>query len=61
MEAIEPMLCAEEVSEVLQLPVTSVWTKVRSGALPQVRIGRLIRFPRAAIMAIASGSGNEAA
>lgn len=61
METIAPMLCAEEVSELLQLPVSSVWTKVRNGALPHVRIGRLIRFPRAPIMAIAAGQSVPAA
>ena len=55
VDQIAPMMCAQEVAKVLRLRLTSVWAGARSGALPAVRIGRLVRFPRAAIEAIASG------
>lgn len=49
------MLRATEVAELLQLPLTSVWGLARTGALPCITIGRLRRFPRGAILAIAKG------
>jgi excisionase family DNA binding protein len=49
------MLDAKEVAGVLRLPLVSVWAGARNGTLPAVRIGRRVRFPRAAIEAIADG------
>jgi excisionase family DNA binding protein len=52
---VAPMMSAREVGRLLQLPTATVWHGARTGRLPSVRIGRLVRFPRRAIEAIAAG------
>lgn len=52
-------LTAAEVGKILTLPRKTVWDHARSGKLPSVRIGRLYRFPRAAIFALAEGKQDE--
>lgn len=61
MDSADSMMVAPEVGAVLKLPVPSVWKLARDGTLPCVMIGRLRRFPRAAIMAIAAGQPVPAA
>jgi len=44
MENEEKLLTAEEVSEILRLSTWQVYELARQGAIPHVRIGRLVRF-----------------
>jgi excisionase family DNA binding protein len=56
MMAIEKQaLTAAEVAEVLDIPLQSVWRLARTGKLPATRLGRVLRFPRAAIERLADG------
>jgi len=49
-EAIVPLdhqlLTAEEVAELLRLPVSTIYDLARTGRLPHLRIGRALRFSR---------------
>ena len=45
----ERLLTAEEVAELLAVPVSWVRESTRSGAMPCVRLGRYVRFERAAV------------
>jgi excisionase family DNA binding protein len=38
------LLTAEEVAELLRLPVSTIYDLARTGRLPQLRIGRALRF-----------------
>ena len=38
------LLTAEEVAELLRLPVSTVYDLARTGRLPHLRIGRALRF-----------------
>jgi excisionase family DNA binding protein len=48
---IERLLTAEEVAELLAVPVSWVRESSRSGAMPCVRLGRYVRFELAAVEA----------
>jgi excisionase family DNA binding protein len=41
------LLTAEEVAELLRLPVSTIYDLARTGRLPHLRIGRALRFSRA--------------
>ena len=49
-EAIVPLedrlLTADDVAELLRLPVSTVYDLARTGRLPHLRIGRALRFSR---------------
>jgi excisionase family DNA binding protein len=47
----ERLLTAEEVAELLALPVSWVRESTRSGAMPCVELGRYRRYDRAAVEA----------
>jgi excisionase family DNA binding protein len=56
------LLRAEEVAKVLGIGRTKVYELMLRGELPVIRIGRLVRVPRAALLRwIAERSGGEAA
>jgi excisionase family DNA binding protein len=56
------LLRAEEVAKVLGIGRTKVYELMLTGELPVIRIGRLVRVPRAALARwIAERSGGEAA
>lgn len=38
------LLTAEDVAELLRLPVSTVYDRARTGRLPHLRIGRALRF-----------------
>ena len=42
----EQLLTAEEVAELLRLPVSTVYDLARTGRLLHLRIGRALRFSR---------------
>ena len=49
-DAIVPLdhqlLTADEVAELLRLPVSTVYDLARTGRLPHLKIGRALRFSR---------------
>lgn len=49
-DAIVPLdhqlLTAEEVAELLRLPVSTIYDLARTGRLPHLKIGRALRFSR---------------
>ena len=45
----ERLLTADEVAELLAVPVSWVRESTRSGAMPCVRLGRYVRFELAAV------------
>ena len=47
----ERLLTADDVAELLAVPVSWVRESTRSGAMPCVRLGRYVRFERAAMEA----------
>ena len=47
----ERLLTANEVAELLSVPVSWVRESTRSGAMPCVRLGRYVRFDLAAVEA----------
>jgi excisionase family DNA binding protein len=40
------LLTADEVAELLRLPVSTIYDLARTGRLPHLRIGRALRFSR---------------
>jgi excisionase family DNA binding protein len=40
------LLTAEEVAELLRLPVSTIYELARTGRLPHLKIGRALRFSR---------------
>lgn len=44
VRAEEPLLTIEEVARLLHVSVTTVRRLVAAGQIPEIRIGRLIRF-----------------
>jgi excisionase family DNA binding protein len=50
--ALPPVLTVEEAATVLRISRGSAYEAVRTGELPHVRIGRSIRVPRAALLAL---------
>ena len=40
------LLTAEDVAELLRLPVSTIYDLARTGRLPHLRIGRALRFSR---------------
>lgn len=42
----DPLLLAEEVAELLRIPVEHVYRLARRKELPSVRLGRYVRFTR---------------
>jgi excisionase family DNA binding protein len=47
----ERLLTAEEVAELLNVPVSWVRESTRSGAIPHIELGRYRRYDRAAVLA----------
>ena len=47
----ERLLTVDRVAELLAVPVSWVRESTRSGAMPCVRLGRYVRFERAAVEA----------
>lgn len=52
MSEIPAVLTVEEAAEVLRISRGSAYEAVRTGDLPHVRIGRTIRVPRRALLAL---------
>jgi excisionase family DNA binding protein len=44
------LIDAEELAEVLRLPLASVWRLARDGSIPCYRAGRLMRFDLARVL-----------
>lgn len=57
----EPLLDAEQLAEVLSLPVTWLETAARDGRIPSVRAGRWRRFSRRRVEAALAANGKGAA
>ena len=45
----EPLLRARQVAVLLKIQLGTVYELVRSGGLPAIRVGRLMRFRRSSI------------
>ena len=43
------LVLADELSEMLSLPRSSIWRLARNGTIPSVRIGRQVRFDKKAV------------
>jgi excisionase family DNA binding protein len=43
-EHMKPLMTVRDAAGVLRVPLHEVYSRVRSGALPHLRIGRMIRF-----------------
>jgi len=54
---MEPVMLPEEVAEVLRVSVYRVYQLHRAKMLPGVRLGRQLRFNRAAVEAFVSSGG----
>lgn len=52
------LLKVTDVSAILKVQPATVYTWVRQGKLPHIRIGRLIRFTRAQIEEFLNGNGH---
>lgn len=52
---VEPLLTAEQVAELLQVSVSMVYKLRRTGALPAVPVGALLRFNAEAVRAYMRG------
>ncbi len=48
-------LTVGETSQLLGISVPLVWGMIKRGELPTIRLGRLVRIPRARLMAIVNG------
>jgi predicted DNA-binding transcriptional regulator AlpA len=61
IDALPPVLRAEEVAEVLCISPWSVYEHVRIGDFPviPIRVGRALRFPRASVLAVLGISGGD--
>jgi excisionase family DNA binding protein len=57
LESYPALLKVEDVQEIAQLPRSTVYYLVKTGAIPAVRLGRRIRIPRAAIEELLNGEG----
>jgi excisionase family DNA binding protein len=49
------LLNADEVAELLNVPVSWVYSEVRAGRMPHVKLGRYYRFSRASIERFIAG------
>jgi hypothetical protein len=49
--AMQPLVTAERLAELLAVPSSAIEAKTREGALPCVRIGRWIRYAPAEVLA----------
>lgn len=63
--ADRPTLTSAEVAELFRVPVAHVWRLAREGRAPvrPIRLGRRIRWPTAAVVALLAGAerdGSEA-
>ena len=52
MPDLPAVLTVEEMARVMRLSRGSAYEAVRTGAIPSIRIGRTIRIPRAALLAL---------
>ena len=59
VEDLPLVLTVEEAAKVLRLSRGSAYEGVRTGAIPSVRIGRTIRVPRHALLALLDGASVE--
>ena len=55
------LLTAEELGQVLKLSRSSVWRLARSGNIPVMRAGRLMRFDLAKVLRALEEAGGEEA
>jgi len=59
MPELPRLLLPQEAAELLRVPVPSAWRMAREGTIPGVvRIGRFIRFDRAALEGWIASGGN---
>ncbi len=56
---LPPVLTADQVSEILQIPIKTVYDLGARGKLPRVKLGRTVRFPLRAIMQIVGEEVSE--
>jgi excisionase family DNA binding protein len=54
------MLCVEDLMPILSIGRNRAYKLVRNGEIPSVRIGRLYRIPRSAVVSFIKGKTNEA-
>jgi excisionase family DNA binding protein len=54
----EPLLAAEDVATLLNVPVSWVREHTREGHIPHVRLGRYIRYQRAGVIAWVESQAN---
>jgi excisionase family DNA binding protein len=45
-----PVMTVEEAAEILRISRNSAYEAVKRGEIPSIRIGRLLRVPRAVIL-----------
>lgn len=45
-----PVITVDEAAEILRISRNSAYEAVRRGQIPSIRIGRLLRIPRTAIL-----------
>lgn len=51
-------LNVDEAAQVLGISVPLVWAMIKRGELKTIRLGRLVRVPRAKLMAMLEGNDN---
>jgi hypothetical protein len=49
--AMQPLVTADQLAELLAMPVSAIESKTRSGELPCIRLGRWIRYSPAEVLA----------
>jgi excisionase family DNA binding protein len=47
---MERFVTAEELSRVLNVPITWVWSRARQGKIPFLRVGKYMRFDQAEVI-----------
>lgn len=60
MDELPLMLTVDEAAEVLRIGRNGAYAAVADGAIPSVRIGRIIRIPRHALAALLDVTGSMA-
>jgi excisionase family DNA binding protein len=59
-QVAEKLVTAEQLADLLAVPVSAVEAKARSGELPAVRFGRYVRFePRVVLEALRTEAGPQ--
>ena len=56
---LPPILTVQEAAAYLRIGRTATYEAVRTGAIPSVRLGRLVRIPRDALLAWLAAGNNS--